>query len=248
MNVIFTDESGVVDLAPNQPQFGIGMLQIPAKDVGDCNHELNRILDKYVTRANRTTNPPRNSAKKINFEFKFSRVTKGYVDLYREFVDYFFNSSLRFCAFVVDKQKDGVRITAPSWDALGIYSSTVIGHYTGAVDTFVLSDFYQRPRNSPRAFEDRLLKLRDVRGALMIDSKGCPPIQLVDVLLGSVMYLYKLRSEVVQVGTGSAKYELAQHVAMRAGLPSPIGKWTTYPGRKSHFYFSVWEFQPKTSK
>ncbi len=236
----FTDESGVVATDPTQPFYGIGLLKLT--NVGPWNHGLNRILNQAVAAealAGRGIGGPR-------FEFKFNRVNRNNYGYYQSLVDYFLaQPDAYFNAFVVDKHQQGINIQnvyATAWEALLGYSYQVINpNIRGTEQAIVISDYYQKPNAAPEHYEDYLLRRIGPRllNVTMADSSSSMMLQLVDVLLGCVMYHYK-RSRLRVANT--AKTALADRLASAYDRTDLQGTWTC---RTNPNYFSVWPFVPQ---
>jgi len=235
---IFSDEAGVVYRSATEPFFGIGILKL--SDAGRWNYGLNRILDHAVSHlavAGQTTGR--------NFEFKFNLIKTTTLALYEELVDYYVaQTDGQFCAFIVDKRQPGVDPIAAcgsAWDALIKYAITLMKRYVGPGEhAIVVSDNYQKPKKSPHYFErDIVVGLGNRAGnALMIESKSSMLLQLVDVLLGCVMYHYKMAT---LPANHAGKRSLADRLARSYGRTTLVGPWT----KDQPNYFSVWPFRPQ---
>ena len=190
---VFTDESGVVTTAATQPFYGVGMLKVA--DAGRWSDELNLLLDRYVsTHARQGVRVPRNA-----YEFHFSRLTASSRGFYEQLIDFFVaQRDGYFCALVVDKASRGVDPFADcngSWDALINFSARLIqSNVAPGERAIVVSDYYQRPRKDATYFERELIARSGgkVVNAAMLDSGASIMLQLVDVLLGCVMFHSKM--------------------------------------------------------
>jgi hypothetical protein len=256
---VFTDESGVVWKSPTEPFYGIGMLKVC--DAGRWSDELNLRLDRLVSgvqeRQKRADDarllrgdpvPLRPRFKRSHVEFHFSEITTWNRNYYEDLIDFFAaETDGYFSALVVDKTKPGVDpITAcgTTWDALIKYSVTLLSkRITDEEKAIVISDNYQKPRKSPQYYERQIIT--GLRGkaanAVMIESSACVLLQLVDVLLGCVMYHYKAPR---LPNIDNDKKLVADRLAAVYKVPTLAGgNWR----RTQPNHFDVWDFQPRTA-
>jgi len=255
---IFTDESGVVSNEPSQPFYGIGMIKL--SDAGRWGDALNRILDHYVSavelRALRSRQarlaahepvPPRIQLPRSAYELKFSEIKSTTRRHYEELIDFFTaQPDGYFCAFVIDKRVQGVNpiaVCGTPWDALITYSITLLKNNIGSAElATIISDNYQKPKAHPYFFERQILAGlgRRASNAVMMDSAASCLLQLVDVLLGCVIYHYKLP---LIPTPNAAKKAVADRLAAAYGVQSLARKMT----KSAPNYFSVWPFQPRAA-
>ena len=254
---IFTDESGVAFKTPTDPFFGIGMLKI--SDAGRWSDELNKLLDRFVSavQANQKKAdarkldrgepvPIRPKFKRSHLEFKFAEMTTFSRQFYEQLVDFYVaQPDGYFSAIVVNKNKEGVEPIAAcgtNWKALIKYTVTLLSKRIGENERpIIISDNYQKPGNSPEYYERQVLAGLRSRplNALMIESSACVLLQLVDVLLGCVMYHYKIPTLKV---VDADKKLVADRVAAAYGYPilkGNIGKDSVKPN-----HFDVWDYTP----
>lgn len=236
---IFTDESGVVATSITQPYYGIGMLKIT--DVGPWVDELNKLVDFYIS----TVAKAGVKRARATYEFHFSNLTSGTRSFYEDLIDFYLKRpEAYFCALIIDKKQpdiDPIAVCGTQWDALITYSNTLL--QTNIKDSeraVIISDYYQKPRKSIKYYERELAaKLGSkVANVVMMDSAASIMLQLVDVLLGCVMYHYKLPT---LTGAHADKKALADKVAAAYGVTTLAQKMT----KKHPNYFSVWPFKPK---
>jgi hypothetical protein len=239
---IFTDESGVVETDPTQPFFGIGLLKLTR--VGRWNHDLNQILDRAIS-----AQAAAGGGKGRRFEFKFNGLHRANYPHYEKLIDYFLaQPDAYFNAFVVNKDEPGVninRVYPESWDALLGYSYQVVNaNIRPGERAIIISDNYQKPNSATQFYEDFMIqRLGDrAHNVMMAESTSSMFLQLVDVLLGCVMYHYKRR---VLPLRNAVKDRLSNRLA--AGYSNQnrtdlCGAWTC---RQDPNYFSVWPFRPR---
>jgi hypothetical protein len=254
---IFTDESGVVKNEPSQPFYGIGMLKIA--DAGRWADATNRILDRHVSgvelRAEKERQrrlargevlPPKIQLPRSAYELKFAEIKSSTRPQYDELIDFYTTQADGyFCALIIDKRAKGVDPIAACgspWDALIKYSITLLRTNIGARErAIIVSDNYQKPKGHPQFFERELVAGLGARAAnaVMMDSAASPLLQLVDVLLGCVMYHYKC--PLIVPAPNAHKKAVADRLAAAYGVPSLARGFT----RSSPNYLSVWPFVPR---
>ena len=148
---------------------------------------------------------------------------------------------------MVDKRTPGVDPIAAcgsTWDALITYSIVLLRHTIGrqrpGERAIVVADNYQKPRAHPRYFERELVRALRIKGAnvAMADSRSSNLLQLVDILLGGVMYHHKLP---VLSRIDAEKRAVADRIARAYGVPTLAANIT----RTAPNCFSVWQFRPR---
>jgi hypothetical protein len=218
---VFTDEAGVAAFSPTEPYFGVGMLKIA--DAGPWNDDLNRLLDVFIAQnSGRGRRTPRG-----RFELKFSAVTIGTRPLYERFIDYFVGRSDGcFSALVVDKRaarEEFVGKLGGSWGSLIAYSTallrTALGTDRPDERAIIVADNYQKPKRHARYFERELVRalVPYAANVMMADSCASSFLQLVDILLGAVLYHHKLP---ILPRVDAEKKALADRVALAYGVPT----------------------------
>ena len=239
---IFTDESGVVTTSTTQPFYGLGILKVGA--AGLWNHELNKILDRAVSAgAIAGTKTGR------DFEFKFNRINSNNITYYERLIDFFVGQNdAHFCAFVIEKIRPGINpanVYNSSWEALLGYSYTALNRNIATDErAIILSDNYQKPNDATLHYEDYLVARlgSKVANVTMLESASCLQLQLVDVLLGCVMYHFK--KNLLPVNNPS-KLRLADRLAGYFPMCNGGLDWA-WTCRTAPNYFSVWPFRPVT--
>jgi hypothetical protein len=252
---IFSDESGVVLHDPSQPFYGVGMLKL--SDAGRWSDALNRILDRYVSavefrattdrvariRAGHAVRPkvqlPRSA-----YELKFSEIKSSTRIHYEEVVDYFTTQTDGyFCALILDKRLPGVdpmAVWGTPWDCLIAYSVMLFRNNIRLPErAIIIADNYQKPKNHPHFYERQVASAlgNRVANVAMMDSASSVLLQLVDVLLGAVLYHHKLPT-IATPHTG--KKAIADRLAAAYGVPTLARSQT----HSTPNYFSVCDFRP----
>ncbi len=220
------------------------MLKI--SDAGVWNDDLNRLLDVFVSQMAQRGR----RIKRSEYEFKFSSITTRTRPFYERLIDYFVQrADGYFCAFVVDKRVPGINPIAAcgsTWDALITYSITLLRTNVGKARdderAIVVADNYQKPRQHGKYFERELVQALGAKSVnvAMADSGSSQLLQLVDILLGAVMYHHKLP---MLPRVDADKKAVADRVARAYGIPTLATNVTiTVPN-----YFSVWQFRPRVA-
>ena len=234
----FIDESGVLG-AGAQRFFGLGLLKLwDTVPLTEAVHlEYQRVRGSLQ------------GAASAGFEFKFNTVKKMGLPFYLRLIDsYFAANRTHFCALVMDKQSpdfNWARYFPTVWDAYIGYSKVLVRRNTAEGERIcVLSDYLGKPKASAKYYEREMLKLNsdsrmagEVVNVCMLESHSALLIQLVDVLLGSVMYDL-LRTEEPTKGTDPCKLAVAERVRSHLGWSTLAVNATKQAPR----YFSVWEF------
>ena len=228
-------------------------------DAGRWADATNRILDRYVSgvelrseneRQRRAAKgdvlPPKVQLPRSAYELKFAEIKSSTRPQYEELVDFFTTQADGyFCALIIDKRVKGVNPIAACgspWDALIKYSITLLRTNVGVRErAIVISDNYQKPKDHAQFFEREVvagLKSK-IANVVMMDSAASPLLQLVDVLLGSVMYHYKC--PLIAPAPNIHKKAVADRLAAAYGVNSLAQAFT----RSSPNYLSVWPFVPR---
>jgi len=237
---VFMDETGVLANAPDQPFFGLGMMKIGQTAT------LYGELTKLMSRAKSKISP--------KFEFKFNRINDANQGFYIRMVDLFFDfPELYFKAFIVDKHNPRfyfARYFPGTWEAQIGYSKLLLRNTIKADEqAAVVADYLDRPKASTLYFETEIAKLTRpksqktaaplVFNACMLESNASLFIQMVDVLLGLVVYDCKLQRGVIP--SNKAKLSVTAVLKRHLGATNLCGTLdVTKPP-----YFGVWLFEPK---
>jgi hypothetical protein len=239
---IFTDESGVVPSSVTQPFYGIGLIKVA--DVGRWANDLNVLLDRYIA----TVSKAGVARPRSHHEFHFASLTTGTRPFYEQLIDFFVGQPDGFfCALVIDKTQPGVdpiAVCGTPWDALIKYSITVLKQNISPNEkAIVIADNYTKPRRSPYYFERSLVNgLKEkVANVVMVESTASIMLQLVDVLLGCVMYHFKAPKLAV---VDADKKAVADRLAAAYGVPTLAAQITrNRPAYSNHF--NVWKYTPR---
>ena len=232
---VFIDESGVLGTGA-QRFFGLGLLKLQDKA------PLTEAVHTEYQRVRGALPGPAS----CGFEFKFNTVKNAGLPFYLRLIDsYFSMPTSHFCALTPEKHSprfDGGRSFPTVWDAYIGYSRDLVRRNTDPGESVcVLADYLGKPKASPAYYEREMLELTgdprmpgQVYNVCMLESHASLLIQMVDVLLGAVMYDLLCR-KVPGKGTDPCKQAVAGHVRHHLG-------WTTLAAgaiQAAPRYFSV---------
>lgn len=199
------------------------------------------------------------SSKRFELKFKYINSTNNLI--YKSLITKYFSFlNTRFCALVIDRNKinpytknDGQRINP--WDAYIQQAAMLIANNLKNIfpcKICVLADDLSRPSTVKKSFENSLadsIRNRldkkgmncEVFGVSRLESHASLMIQIVDILLGCVMYDYKKPAGLVSIRL-AGKQEIVVSM-LRNGLGTKsLAQNKTY--HKPN-YFSVWELEKK---
>ena len=196
-----------------------------------------------------------NSNKRFELKFKFINNTTNLI--YKELIEKYFEfKKARFCSLVVDRfelMKKQPKINLEPWD---IYISRAAMLLASNIKNIhpcqicVLADDLTRPRSIRKTFEKSLKDSINFRlaksnisesifGVARLESHSSLMLQIVDILLGCVMYDYKKEA-------GLISKKLAQRQEVVVEKTRNILKTKSLAVSKTFHdpnYFSVWKLQ-----
>lgn len=231
---IFMDETGVLTSDPEQPFFALGAMKVP--QTAALYEELAILSQRARNRIN------------ARFEFKFNRINRTNKGYYIDLVDLFFDfPELYFKAFLVDKQAPGFDMDAyfrSSWEAQIGYAKLLLKNMIHEDEcAAVMADYLNKPKAATRYFEDSVTQINSrsrqlIFNVCMLESDASLFIQLVDVMLGLVVYDCKIRRGVHKGNAAKTAVlnSLKGHLS-RQDLSTTLDV-------EGPPYFSIWKFQP----
>jgi hypothetical protein len=264
----FIDESG--NLA-SERYFGIGMLLIEdagalydairpfyerARDIAKAQKE--KTVTDYLQNSKYEELAAITKASR-GFELKFKYVNFTNNAIYAELLrKYLTLPACRFSAIVVDRQDEDFKpreIFANPWSMYLSYSALLLAGNMNNLDTCaicVLADDLTKPKSISTTFEDALrLRIaqklkqdgcdRKIFNVTRLESHSSLMLQLVDILLGAVLYDFKKASGLI-----SEKLGQRQEMVVKV-LRDTLGRSTL----ADHFtankpsYFNVWKMKWK---
>jgi hypothetical protein len=204
--VVYCDESRH-DGAKQNAFMAIGGLWVPAQSKPDLTKRLRTLL-----RSNG-----------INSEFKWSKVSRKHLDAYKRIVDFFFEQGeLCFRVILVEQNRLDYEKFHGGDRELGFYKfyyEMLIKWLFEGNQYVILLDF-QKNKGARRYTTLHTILDRSLRGKgwikdlTVIDSSESPLAQMADLLTGAVA------ADWCGISEGTAKRELAQYIAQRAGHQS----------------------------
>lgn len=191
-----------------------------------------------------------------NFELKFKYINSTNNTIYSSLIDNYFKfPNVRFCALVVDRHKqktklDGISTINP-WDTYVQQAAMLIANNIKNISPCslcVLADDLTRPSNIKKSFERSLVDAIEYRltknkmpdsvfGVSRLESHSSLLLQVVDILLGCVMYDFKKSAGLISVKL-SEKQEVVVNNLKGKLSSSTLAQNKTY---HTPSYFSVWE-------
>lgn len=178
----FIDETGVLSHDPEQRFFAIGLLK--CEDTSALYEQMHILKTKAEAKLDKAN----------FFEFKFASITKGSSDYYLALIDEFFKfPQTGFSCIVIDKNIVTLNEFSSTWDAYIEYSKKLIAMSDLKADEkiCIIADFMGKPKSSNKFYESQIRLLPHVYNATVLESHASLYIQLVDVLVGCVVFDFK---------------------------------------------------------
>lgn len=161
-------------------------------------------------------------------EIKWNKVSVKKLPLLIDLVDVFLSSDARFSAFVADKgQHDVISRFGGAFKAYEALARQLVRASVRPDETlWLIADEYSTPpaytfEENVRDYVNRKLKRQAVAGVCRMRSTGVDLLQMIDLLLGAVVYDYKMASGVA--GSYAPKRALLAHLKARTGVPTFVG-------------------------
>lgn len=192
------------------------------------------------------------------FEMKFDHISNGdRKPYYKNMIDIFLaDSDNRFSAMVVDKEHKDFNNNelGDAWETytkyIAMLVATEMAKLSSNDELCLVVDEISKPQTKTLSLEDAVLsKLRDhitnisnldfnkIFGCFSIESHSNMPMQLCDVLLGSVMYDYKKQAGLTSERTEIKKEDFVSNLRKAFSVDS-LAKEFTF---ESKAYFNVFE-------
>lgn len=204
----FMDETGLLTTPKTDRIFGLGLLIVSKTKY------MHDQLVKYRQR------------KSFNDEFKFSRVRRNNLPLYKGLVDIFFDTvSARFCVLIVDKKNITIKKHTKAYNSFaGALIAKSIDSSDGSHSEYItiladdvstaIDDGYEK---EIKAKVKRVLRRNALYGVCRLESHALTEIQLCDVLLGAVAYSFKIREGILK-SPNAAKVDLVKYIQTKLGV------------------------------
>jgi hypothetical protein len=175
----FIDETGVLSNDPQQRFFALGILKL--SNTSKLFESIKKLKDKYK--------------KSKGFEFKFTGIKKDSdLNIHKELIDICFSYPMfSFACIVIDKQNPSHKVNTSTWDMqLTLSKKHIKSSVKESEKITIIADYLSKPNSSDKYFEDELQKLKKVFNACMIESDSSVFVQIVDILIGCIVYSYKI--------------------------------------------------------
>jgi|GEM_PF-1305879 len=196
------------------------------------------------------------------FELKFKFVNFSNNKIYKKIIDtYFTFPNCRFSAVVIDREDPNFKpkeIFSTPWNMYMSYAAMLLAGNINNLDACkvcVLADDLSRPSNITKSFEDSLkekisLKLkqdgieRNIFNVARLESHSSLMLQMVDILLGSVMYSFKKEAGLVSEKLGQRQDVVVEEMKLQLKRKVLNESFTVHKPS----YFSVWKVNWQRSK
>lgn len=234
----FIDETGVLSNDPQQRFFALGLLKL--ENTSHFFEQIKRLKDKY--------NKPK------GFEFKFTGIKKdSHLQIHKELIDICFSDSeFSFACIVIDKQHHTHNTPSSTWEMqLDLAKKHIKSNVKSGEKIAIIADYLSKPNSSNKYFEDELQKLNKVFNVCMIESDSSVFVQVVDILVGCIVYSFKIEHK-LQSSVSTPKGKLVTYIEDRL-----IEAFNTYKNSSGNskrdkklssgftifepFYFNVYE-------
>ena len=207
----FLDETGTLGGA-RDPFFAVGLLR--CADPYKLARPIQRIRDRQH----------------FYDEIKWSTVSEKKLPLLVDLVNVFFSSDATFSAFVADKSRhDVIGRFGGSFKAYEALARQLVRASVRRGEVlWVVADEYSTPpaetfEENVRDYVNLKLKRTAVAGVCRMRSSGVDLLQLIDLILGAVVYECKAKSGVVSLARYKPKVKLLNHLKQRSGAATFIG-------------------------
>lgn len=195
----------------------------------------------------------------VKFELKFKYVNFSNNLIYKALVDNYFQfPNVRFCALVIDREDQALTSDLEPWDTYIHRAAMLLANnikHIQPCNICVLADDLTRPKEIRKTFEQslkdaintRLVKMgigKSVFGVARLESHASLMLQVVDILLGAVMYDFKKRQGFISEKLRMRQDIVAQAIHQIVGTDTLAQNHTYYKPN----YFSVWKLNKNKLK
>jgi hypothetical protein len=208
----FLDETGTLG-SPRDPIFAVGLMR--TRDPYELQRPMQRIRDKQH----------------FYDEIKWSQVSAKKLPLLETLVDVFFSSPATFSVFVIDKKKhDPIARFGGLFEAYECLArQLMIGSMKRGETMFSIADEFSTPpgqtfEENVRDYVNKYFRRKAMAGVCRMRSSGIDLLQLADLLLGAVVYEYKITAGAAGPGKGyNPKVKLLEYIKEKAGVKTFVG-------------------------
>jgi uncharacterized protein DUF3800 len=207
----FLDETGTL-ASPRDPFFAVGLLR--CREPYELQRPMQRIRDR----------------KHFYDEIKWGKVSSKKLPILEILTDVFFSAEASLTVFVTDKRKHDV-ITRFDGQ-FGAYEALARQLVRAAIPRgetmFLIADEYSTPpqvtfEENVRDYVNTKLRRQAVAGVCRMRSTGVDLLQLIDLILGAIVYEYKAESGIVGLADYRPKTKLLNHIKEKAGVSTFVG-------------------------
>lgn len=164
-------------------------------------------------------------------EIKWNKVSEKNLPILRDLVNILLNSDMSLHAYVADKSKHDVisRFGGQFKAYECLARQLVLGAIEKREMLWIIADEYSTPpaetfEENVRDWVNKKLKAPGgVAGVCRMRSTGVDLLQMVDLLLGAIVYEYKAQSGIVSLGGYKPKVKLLESLKAAAGLTTFVG-------------------------
>lgn len=204
----FLDETGTLG-GERDPFFAVGLLHC-------CKpHELMRPIQRIRDRYH------------LYEEIKWNKVSRKKLPVLNELIDVMLSYRPTLHAFVVDKREhDVITRFGGQFKAYEWFARQLVHGSIGRGETmWVVADEYSTPpgeafEENVRDYVNRKLKREAIAGVCRMRSSGVDLLQIVDLMLGAIVYEYKAETGLVEAAKYRPKVELLEHLREGLGVPT----------------------------
>lgn len=207
----FLDETGTL-ASPRDPFFAVGLLR--CRDPYELQRPMQRIRDR----------------KHFYDEIKWGKVSSKKLPILKILTDVFFSAEASLTVFVTDKRKHDVitRFDGQFGAYEALARQLVRASIRRGETMFLIADEYSTPpqvtfEENVRDYVNAMLRRQGVAGVCRMRSTGVDLLQLIDLILGAIVYEYKAECGIVGLADYKPKTQLLNHIKTKAGVDSFVG-------------------------
>ncbi|MDO8609813.1 MAG: DUF3800 domain-containing protein [bacterium] len=194
-----------------------------------------------------------NSTKRFELKFKYINFTNN--SIYEKLIQHYFTfTNLRFCVLVIDrKSKEFSSSPFDPWDAYIHRAAMLLANNMKNIspcEICILADDISRPSRIKKPFEDSLqdsikyrlnkLSSRDsIFGVARLESHSSLLLQIVDILLGAVMYDFKKEKGLISETLSLRQEKVVNRLRQILKVDSLVVNKTFHQPN----YFSIWKLK-----
>jgi hypothetical protein len=209
----FLDETGTLG-GRRDPFFGVGLLH--CSEPYQLLRPIQRLRDCW----------------QFYDEIKWNKVSTKSLPVLKEMASMLLNSEATFHAFIADKRAHDVigRFGGQFRAYECLARQLVRGSIKRGEIVWLVADEYSTPpghtfEENVRDYVNQRLKRTAVAGVCRLRSTGCDLLQMIDLILGAIVYEYKAQTGVVGLAAYKPKTQLLDHIKKEAGVATLVGDY-----------------------